>query len=71
MTEQEIEQRIKDEYRKHRNLDWAKIAARKIYASVNYAIKENYDIGHRHGKSVNLSNDHISPAIKPFIDNAH
>ena len=28
-----IERRIKDEYRKHKQLDWAKIAAHKIYAT--------------------------------------
>lgn len=28
-----IERRIKDEYRKHKLLDWAKIAAHKIYAT--------------------------------------
>lgn len=28
-----IERRINDEYRKHKLLDWAKIAAHKIYAT--------------------------------------
>jgi hypothetical protein len=37
-----IEERIKSEYNKHRDLDWAKIAAKKIYYSyVNKKIKED------------------------------
>lgn len=34
MKAEEIEQRIKDEYRKHPNLDWAKIAAIKIHSTL-------------------------------------
>ena len=29
-----LKQRIESEYRKHPNLDWAEIAARKIYAEI-------------------------------------
>ena len=29
----EIAQRIKDEHRKHKQIDWAMIAAKKIYSS--------------------------------------
>ena len=32
-TIKSITQRIKDEFRKHPKLDWAEIAARKIYSS--------------------------------------
>jgi hypothetical protein len=45
MKAEEIEQRIKSEYKKHKKLDWAKIVAQKIYSSFNYCIKENYTIG--------------------------
>jgi len=34
MTPQQIENRIKAEYKKHQRLDWAKIAALKIYAQM-------------------------------------
>lgn len=32
ITKEEIEYRIKEEFKKHKELDWAKIAASKIYA---------------------------------------
>lgn len=34
MTPEEIEDRIKSEYRKHPTLDWAKLAAIKIHSTM-------------------------------------
>ncbi len=36
-----IENRIKSEYRKHKDLEWEKIAASKIYADIIYIIKQS------------------------------
>jgi len=35
-----IKQRILDEYKKHNTIDWAEIAARKIYAT-HFVTKKN------------------------------
>ena len=35
-----IVQRIKDEYKKHKELDWAKIAAHKIYSTFDIKPKQ-------------------------------
>lgn len=40
ITISKIKQRILDEHRKHPDIDWAEIAARKIYASFIKALTE-------------------------------
>lgn len=43
-----INQRIKSEYKKHKNLDWSNIAARKIYSSLEDLLKTNIVVENKH-----------------------
>jgi hypothetical protein len=57
-----IEQRIKDEYRKHKNIDWEIIAARKIAGMVISNFDQMYfDEDDRIG-------DDFEPLIRHFGD---
>ena len=66
MTKEEfidlIESRIKSEYKKHRDLDWAGIAARKIYSSLEDVLdvgKEREDSAMRRKTKTNPTLDAI------------
>lgn len=51
-----IESRIKSEYKKHGDLDWAGIAARKIYSSLEWVL----DVGQEREDSVGVTDSFIS-----------
>ena len=59
-----IESRIKSEYKKHGNLDWAGIAARKIYGSLEGVL----DVGKEREDLVGVTNSLLADFLKYAID---
>lgn len=59
-----IESRIKSEYKKHRDLDWAGIAARKIYSSLEGVL----DVGKEREYSVSVTDSLLADFLKYAID---
>jgi hypothetical protein len=52
-----IAHRIRDEFRKHESLDWALIAAKKIYSSYNISLIDDADLRNKYPANVEGSNE--------------